>query len=318
MAKPSAAGATAAKPRSRIAAWLDHHVASFIASLGRMLGKPWSTLLTVGVMAVALALPVGLALVLDNAARLGGTIERAREVTVFLKQDIAVERARALAKTLRARGDIAEVALRTPDEGLASLRDGGDGTDVYADAVAAVGDNPLPSVLIVRPRGDERALVGVLAALPEADLVQHDAVWRGRLDRWLGFGERVVWVLAALLGLGALLVVGNTVRLDIQSRREEIAVLQSLGATDGFIRRPFLYLGACYGLTAGVLALGLLTAAEFALRQPLRALADSYGSRFAFAGVEPLHGLLVLAVAGALGWLGAGVVTGHFLRQTKV
>ncbi len=317
-AKPAASGATVAKPRSRIAAWLDHHVASLVASLARMLGKPWSTLLTVGVMAVALALPVGLALVLDNAARLGGSIERAREVTVFLKPELAVDRARALAQTLRARSDIAAVALRTPDEGLASLRDGGAGTDAYAEAIATVGENPLPSVLIVRPRGDERALVGVLTALPQADLVQHDAVWRERLDRWLGFGERVVWVLAALLGLGALLVVGNTVRLDIQSRREEIAVLQSLGATDGFIRRPFLYLGACYGLTAGALALGLLTAAEFALRLPLRALADSYGSRFAFAGVAPLHGLLVLAVAGALGWLGAGVVTGHFLRQTKI
>lgn len=316
MAKQSAAGATVTKPRSRIAAWAEHHGDSLVASLGRMLGKPWSTLLTVGVMAVALALPLGLALVLDNAARLGGNIERAREVTIFLKQDIPVERARTLAQSLRARANIAAVTLRTPDEGLASLRSGG--SDVYADALAAVGANPLPSVLIVRPRGDERMLVGALTALPEADLVQHDAVWRDRLDRWLGFGERVVWVLAALLGLGALLVVGNTVRLDIQSRREEIAVLQSLGATDGFIRRPFLYLGACYGLAAGALALGLLTAAEFALRQPLRALADSYGSRFAFSGVEPLHGLLVLVVAGALGWLGAGVVTGHFLRQTKI
>ncbi len=317
MAKPTARGATAARPRSRIAAWAEHHGYSLVASLGRMLGKPWSTLLTVGVMAVALALPVGLALVLDNAARLGGSIERAREVTVFLKQDIPVERARTLAQTLRARGDIAGVVLRTPEEGLASLRDSG-GTGAYADALAAVSENPLPSVLVVRPRGDERALVAVLAALAEADLVQHDAVWRERLDRWLGFGERVVRVLAALLGLGALLVVGNTVRLDIQSRREEITVLQSLGATDGFIRRPFLYLGACYGLTAGALALGLLTAAEFALRLPLRALAESYGSRFAFSGMPLLHALFVLAVAVALGWLGAGVVTGHFLRQTKV
>lgn len=316
MAKPAASGAAAAKPRSRIVAWLDHHGYSLVASLGRMLGKPWGTLLTVGVMAVALALPLGLALVLDNAARLGGNIERAREIALFLKPEIAVERAGVLAQTLRARGDVAEVVLRTPDEGLASLRGGG--TEVYADALAAVGENPLPSVLVLRPRGDERVLAAALAALPEADFVQHDAIWRDRLDRWLGFGERVVQVLAALLGLGALLVVGNTVRLDIQSRREEIAVLQSLGATDGFIRRPFLYLGASYGLTAGALALGLLTAAEFALRRPLRALAESYGSGFAFAGVEPLHALYVLVVAGALGWLGAGVVTGHFLRQTKV
>lgn len=317
MAKPTASGATAAQPRSRVAAWLDHHGYSLVASLGRMVRKPWATLLTVGVMAVALALPVGLALVLDNVARLGGTVERAREVALFLKPEVPVDRARALAQRLRTRGDVAEVVLRTPDEGLASLRGSG-ASDVYADAIAAVGENPLPSMLVLRPRGDERSLATALEALPEADFVQHDTVWRARLDHWLGFGERAVWVLATLLGLGALLVVGNTVRLDIQARREEIAVLQSLGATDGFIRRPFLYLGAGYGLAAGALALGLLIAADVALRQPLRALAESYGSHFAFAGIDPLHGLLVLAVASALGWLGAGVVTGHFLRQTKI
>lgn len=314
MAKPAAA--SVAKPRSRIAAWFDHHLHSLVASLGRMLRRPWATLLTVGVMAVALSLPLGLALVLDNVARLGGTVERAREASLFLKPEIPVERAHALAATLRTRGDVAEVVVRSPDEGLASLRGGG--ADLYADAIAAVGGNPLPSVLIVRPRGDERALLAALQAVPEADFIQHDAVWRERLDRWLGFGERAVWVLAALLGLGALLVVGNTVRLDIQLRRDEIAVLQSLGATDGFIRRPFLYLGAAYGLVAGALALALLTTAELALRAPLRALADSYGSRFAFAGVDPLQALAVLTAAGALGWLGAGVVTGHFLRQTRI
>ncbi|MFD0724589.1 permease-like cell division protein FtsX [Lysobacter brunescens] len=314
-ARPGAAGATAAKPRSAVAAWFDHHLQSLVASLGRMLRKPWATLLTVGVMAVALALPLGLWLVLENVARLGGTVEQSREVAVFLKQGIDPARVDTLATTLRARADVASVTLRTPEQGLASLREAS--TGVYADAIAAVDENPLPHVLVVRPRGDERTLADALQALPETDFVQHDAIWRDRLDRWLGFGARLAWVLAALLGLGALLVVGNTVRLDIQSRREEIAVLQSLGATDGFIRRPFLYLGAAYGLTAGALALGLLTAAEFALRQPLRALAESYGSRFALGGVDPLQAGLVLVVAAALGWLGAGVVTGHFLRQTR-
>ena len=309
--------AVTTKPRSRVAAWADHHLHSLGASLGRMARRPWATLLTVGVMAVALALPLGLWLVLDNVARLGGQVERAREVTVFLKQAVPVDRARALAQGLRGKPQVADVTLRTPDDGLASLRTGA-AADLYAEAVATVGDNPLPSVLIVRPRGDERALATLLEALPETDFVQHDAIWRDRLDRWLAFGNRAVWVLSLLLGLGALLVVGNTVRLDIQVRREEIAILQSLGATDGFIRRPFLYLGACYGLAAGAAALGLLTAAELALHAPLRALAESYGSRFALAGIDPLHALGVLVVASALGWLGAGVVTGHFLRQTRV
>lgn len=309
--------AVTTKPRSRVAAWADHHLHSLGASLGRMGRRPWATVLTVGVMAVALALPLGLWLVLDNVARLGGQVERAREVTVFLKQAVPVDRARTLAQGLRGKPQVADVTLRTPDDGLASLRTGA-AADLYAEAVATVGDNPLPSVLIVRPRGDERALATLLEALPETDFVQHDAIWRDRLDRWLAFGDRAVWVLSLLLGLGALLVVGNTVRLDIQVRREEIAILQSLGATDGFIRRPFLYLGACYGLAAGAAALGLLTTAELALHAPLRALAESYGSRFALAGIDPLRGLGVLVVASALGWLGAGVVTGHFLRQTRI
>ena len=119
---------------------------------------------------------------------------------------------------------------------------------------------------MVTPAGDEGLLAASLQALPEADLVQHDALWRQRLDGWLRFGNRVAAVLATLLGVGALLVVGNTVRLDIQSRRDEIGVLQYLGASDGFIRRPFLYLGAWYGLAAGLLAIALLTAAALALR----------------------------------------------------
>ena len=227
-------------------------------------------------------------------------------------------RAAALAGELRAREDVAGLELRTPDEALAQLKaQAGAQADVYAETVEVLGENPLPGVLIVRPRGDEVALAAVLDALPEADLVQRDARWRERLDGWLGFGARLVWVLAALLGLGALLVVGNTVRLEIQERREEIAVLQLLGATDGFIRRPFLYLGACYGTAAGLLALAVLAAAEYALRAPLAALSASYGSGFALQGLSPLQALGVLAVAALLGWLGAGVVTGHFLGQTR-
>jgi len=148
-------------------------------------------------------------------------------------------------------------------------------------------------------------------------VVQHDAGWRQRLDGWLRFGTRLAWVLAALLGLGALLVVGNTVRLDIQSRREEIGVLQLLGATDGFIRRPFLYLGGCYGLAAGALALGLLTAADVALREPLVELARSYGSGFVLQGFNLHAAAAIVFGAGVLGWLGAGFVTGHYLRQTR-
>lgn len=302
-----------AESHSRLGAWLAHHAYSVVASLGRIAGKPFAAALTISVMALALSLPLGLWLVLGNLERFTGNVQAAREISVFLKTDIDVPAAQALAGTLRARADIARVELRTPAQGLQALRE----RSGLADAIDAAGDNPLPSVLLVTPRGDETLLADSLRTLPQADLVQHDAQWRQRLNGWLRFGNRVAWVLATLFGLGALLVVGNTVRLDIQSRREEIGVLQLLGARDGFIRRPFLYLGAWYGLAAGALALGLLTLAAVALRTPIADLAASYGSRFLLQGFGAPSALGVVLGAGALGWLGAGLVTGHFLRQTR-
>lgn len=299
-------------PRSVFGSWLDHHAFSLIASVGRMLRKPWATALTVGVMAVALALPLGLWASLANVQRFAGEVQQARQISIFLNNDIAPERARAIAEALRARSDIGSVEVRTPEQGLAELRSSGLG-----EAIDNIDANPLPSLLVVTPTGDETLLAQSLQTLPEADLVQHDAGWRRRLDHWLRFGNRLVLVLAGLLGFGALLVVGNTVRLDIQSRREEIAVLQLLGATDGFIRRPFLYLGVAYGLVAGILALAALAAADAALRAPLLDLASSYGSSFALRGFTLTEGGTFLLAATVVGWFGALFVTGHYLRQTR-
>lgn len=307
----SAQTASAPKPR-RIGTWIDHHLYSIVAGIGRLLRRPGSTLLTVGVIALALALPLGLWATLKNVERLAGEARRSREISVFLDPRLAPAQAHALAERLRRRADVAAVRVRTPDQGLAELRARG-----LADALDALQTNPLPSVLIVTPGGDDLRLAQSLGTLAEVDVVQHDADWRARLDGWLYFGERLVWVLAALFGLGALLVVGNTVRLDIQTRREEIAVLQLLGATDGFVRRPFLYLGLCYGAAAGALALALLTAAEWALRAPLAQLAQSYGGRFALQGFAPVEVGAIVLGAGLLGWLGAGLVAGHTLRRTR-
>lgn len=302
-----------AQARSGVGIWLDQHLYSFVSSLGRAVRRPWATLLTIGVMAVAFVLPLGLWLALQNVGHFAGDVQQSREIDLFLRSDTPAARAQALAQELRGRADVAQVDLRTPEQGLAEFR-ARSGLGASLDLLEG---NPLPYLLVVVPQGEDARLVAALQALPETDLLQHDAAWRERLAGWMGFGQRLVWVLAVLFGLGALLVVGNTVRLDIQSRREEIGVLQLLGASDGFIRRPFVYLGAWYGLAAGALALGLLTLAAAALHEPLAVLARSYGSPFALAGLDPVGATAVVAAATAVGWLGAWLVTGHFLRQTR-
>lgn len=300
---------------ARLRAWREQHLYSLFSSLGRLLQRPVATSLTVGVMAVAIALPLGLALALGNLERFSGTVSESRDIGVFLAADVEGERVAALSEELRARPDVAAVAVRTPDDGLAEFREMSD----LAGALEVLEGNPLPYVLVVSPAGDDdgSALADDLRALPEAEVVQHDALWRQRLTAWLAFGERVVQVVAVLLGLGVLLVVGNTVRLDIGARSEEIAVLQHLGATDGFVRRPFLYLGAWYGLAAGALALVLLAVAGILLQGRLTALVASYGSQFALSGPGLRGTAALLLGAAAMGWLGAWLATGHHLRRTR-
>ncbi|MEO7478442.1 MAG: permease-like cell division protein FtsX [Lysobacteraceae bacterium] len=292
---------------------MDLHFYSLFSSLGRMLQRPFAAGMTIGVMAIALALPLALWLTLANVQRFSGTVQASRQITVFLHQDIGLDRVNALAAQLRARHDVAEVTVRTPEQGLAEFRKMSD----LAPALDVIDGNPLPPVLLIEPADDGAALVTSLKAMPEADIVQHDAVWRERLSSWLGFGTRIAWVLAALLGVGALLVVGNTVRLDIQSRSDEIGVLQVLGATDGFVRRPFLYLGAIYGLAAGVVALGLLALAGIALQPSLARLVTSYGGGFALQGPGMIGVAALLVGALLLGWVGAWLATGHHLRRNQ-
>ncbi len=320
----SAKGDTRAKPAaaerkkagglgSRLRAWREQHLYSLVSSLGRLAARPVATGLTVGVMAIALALPLGLGMALGNIERFSGSVTESREIGVFLKPEVTVAQARELADGIGARADVVAVGVRTPDEGLAEFRAMSD----LAGALDVLEDNPLPTVLVVQPKGDGDTLAADLRQLPQADIVQHDAAWRQRLSAWLAFGERVVQVVAVLLGLGVLLVVGNTVRLDIGARSEEIAVLQHLGATDAFVRRPFLYLGAWYGLAAGVLAGLLLAVAGLLMQGRLSALVASYGTQFDLSGPGLRGSLVLLAGSALMGWLGAWLATGHHLRRTR-
>ena len=293
--------------------WLGLHAHGLLSSLGRMAQRPLASLLTIAVMAIAIVLPVALGLTMANVQRFSGNVQASRQVTVFLHQDIGMERAQSIAAQLRARHDVATVTVRSPAEGLAEFRKMSD----LAPALDALDGNPLSAVLAIEPADDGAAVAASLKAMPEVDVVQQDSVWRERLTAWIELGRRIAWVLAALLGAGALGVVGNTVRLDVQIRSDEIGVLQFLGATDGFVRRPFLYLGALHGLFAGMLALALLAMAGVALQPALARLVASYGSDFRLHGPGIIGIIGLLAGPLLLGWLGAWLATGHHLRRNR-
>jgi cell division transport system permease protein len=312
---PAAAPQPGGRRLGRVWAWRDAHLYSLLSSFGRIGTRPWATALTVGVMAIALALPLCLMLVLDEVGRFSGSLRDSRELAVFLQPDADQAAAEVLAAELAADPRLSSLQLRSPEQGLEELR----AVQDLAGALDVLEQNPLPYVLLATPAAgiDEAALVSELRARPEADFVQHDAQWRQRLSGWLALGQRFAQVVAALLALGVLLVVGNTVRLDIHGRADEIATLRLLGATDGFVRRPFLYLGAWYGALAGVFALLLALAARGALEPAVASLVSSYSGDFALATLRADYALLLLCGSIALGWIGAYLAVGHHLRHVE-
>jgi len=294
------------KARGSLRAWREQHLYSLFSSLGRLVARPWATVLTLAVLSLALALPLLFWLLLDNARSLSGHVDDARAISAFLKPGLEGDGVEQLVARLRGRGDVAGVVLKTPEQGLDEFRNRAG----FADALKVFHYNPLPALLIVSPRASVAgeavaALAEELRRDPAVDLVQYDAQWRQRLSAILRLGERAAQVLAGLLALAALLVVGNTVRLDIQGRAEEIAVMQLLGADAGFVRRPFLYTGLWYGMFAGVVSLMLIAIVQWVLAAPLAQLTASYDHRFDVHGMAPPTMLAALGASVALGWFGA-------------
>ena len=299
--------------RARLGAWRDHHFYGFFSSLGRLAARPWATLLTVLMLGFALALPLLFYIAFDNARTLSGGLREARELTVFLKPSVDTQAATAFAAEMRKRDDITSITIKTPAQGLAEFRQ----LSGFGEALDILKDNPLPNVLVVVPRlladDVDPPLVAELRKDTRVDLVQYDATWRRRLTDILRFGERAVAVIAALLALATLLVIGNTVRMDIQARAEEIAVMQLIGAGGGFVRRPFLYTGLWYGLFGGALALIIVIGAEWAIAGPLDRLLASYDHALALSGLGAVSALIVIGASSLLGWAGALIATARHM-----
>ncbi|MGH8191473.1 MAG: permease-like cell division protein FtsX [Rhodanobacteraceae bacterium] len=302
---------------SRFGMWRRQHAWCLRDSLRQLASRPLGSALTIAVMGIAIALPLAFYLLVTNVQHLATALGDSQSVNVYLKSGQGAEQAATLAQNLRARPDVGAVSVRTPQQGLAELA----AMQGFGDAVHALPDNPLPFVLLVEPAApNDRAQVEGLAAamreMPQVDLVQDNGQWRARLDALVALGERVALLLAVLLGAAAVLVIGNTVRLDIRGRAEEIAVQRLIGASAPFVRRPFLYEGAWYGLAAGILAVLLVLGLEAVLSVPVRDLVASYAGRLHLGALSWGTLAVTLLIALALGWLGAWVASSTHLART--
>ncbi|HUL46481.1 MAG TPA: permease-like cell division protein FtsX [Steroidobacteraceae bacterium] len=295
------------------------HLQALLGSLGRLARSPLSTLLTLLVIALALALPASLKLFVSNAQAATGNFGNAIDLSVYFRTDVPLAKAQQLATAARARADVAEVTLISADQGLADFRS----YSGFGDALAALKENPLPHVLHVRPRDTAstpaalEALRGYFSAWPEVELVQVDAQWVQRFNAILEVLRELLVIAAALLGVGVIAVIGNTIRLEIAGRRAEIEVIKLVGGSNSFVRRPFLYTGMLYGLGGALLAWGILALAVGLLGESVDKLARLYGSHFQLHGPAPEEIGALLGAGAVLGWLGAWISAARHLRSIE-
>jgi cell division transport system permease protein len=299
--------------------WLNHHVQSAVATLGRLVRAPWATGMTVAVIAVALALPAGLFVLTENLRQLVGGWDQAAAVSVFLRPGLSDEVAEDVAEELRGWAELARVEVIGAADALQEFREQAG----FEEALAQLKENPLPAVLALFPSPNHGSLEQVqlieeqLADLPETDFVRVDTQWLMRFQAILDLIQSAVVLLGGLLGLGVLLIVGNTIRLEIQNRRGEIEIMELVGATAAFIRRPFLYAGVWYGFLGGVAAWLLVTIAVFALQGPVSRLASLYRSEFPLSGLGFLALLGMLGGSMLLGLVGSWIAVNRHLREVE-
>ena len=299
--------------------WFERHVQTLVGSLGRLWQQPFATMLTIVVIGIALALPACLHVLVQNVRVASGGWNSALDISVYMKPNATLDQAKRAAERIRQRRDVDEVTLIEADAALAEFRR----NSGFGAALDALKNNPLPHALVVRPDAEYREagrvqeLSNELKKVDGVDIVQLDTEWVSRFNAILDVIRRGVFLAAGLFALGILVIIGNTIRLDIENRRDEIEVTKLVGGSDAFVRRPFLYNGVWYGLAGGLIA-GLIVAIVVAvLNAPVQRIAGLYGSQFELQGVG-LIGWIALLLGGAvLGWLGSFIVATRELREIE-
>lgn len=302
-----------------VSVWLHNHVSNLGKAARKMAEAPLGALMTLSVIGITLSLPAGMYVLLENAQTIAAGWEGRPVITLYLTKSTTPEEASRLVETFHSLPEVLEVTYISPEQGLKDFQ----GLSGFSEALNILDENPLPAVIKVRP-GPEAESPEKLSALQEqlkstngVELAQLDLAWVKRLHTLLQLGKRGAWILSGLLSVAILLIIGNTIRLAIINRKDEIEIIKLIGGSDAFIRRPFLYTGFLQGLLGGLIAWILIIVTIAALAGPAKKLAELYGSESILQYPGILTGLALVLAGAVLGWLGSRLAVARHLRDIK-
>ena len=302
---------------NRIGAYLLHHMQSLLFSLGKIYQAPATTIMTVAVIGITLSLPGGFYLFLKNIDAMSGDFRSSSQISLYLDLELSEKRGREVEKDIAGMENVASTRFISRDVSLQEFRE----QSGFGKSIDTLSANPLPHTIIVEPTaGDSfavRNLLNSLQAIPEVEIAKLDTEWLERLYTIIEIARRAVVIISILFACAVLLVIGNTIRLDIQNRYQEIVVTKLIGATDAFIRRPFLYGGIWYGLLGGIVSWLIVEIGYLAISGPLSRLQVLYRSDMTLLTFSAGEFLVLLASSTILGLAGSWIAVARHLNQIE-
>jgi cell division transport system permease protein len=286
-------------------------------TLRRLLLSPNATLINILIIGIALSLPVGGYVLLKSVQTLGAHIAGTPQISVFLATGTSAGDIERIGDKLKQHTDIKRIEFVAREVALKKLQQ----STGLSDVIGGLSQNPLPDAFVIYPKDGNvktlEALRDELKTWPHFEHVQLDSAWVHKLEALLDFGRMAVVILAALLSFALIAITFNTIRLQILTRREEIEVAKLIGATDAFIRRPFLYFGLTQGLLGGFAAWLLVAGSLQLLNHQVGALTQLYASDFSLQHLSPMDSVTLMVFSAYLGWLGAWFSVSQHLWQIE-